>query len=167
MAEFRDNEGRTWLVTVTTTTLKRVKSLLDVDLGKMAADGSLYKVLAEDPILLCDLLYAICKPEADARNIKDEDFGRGLAGDAIDDATTALMEGLIDFFPKGRRELHRKALAKFRTLEQKAIKNAEDRIDSDELDRELDRRLAMPAGRQASLSSATSSAGSPESTPAP
>ena len=167
MAEFRDNEGRTWLVQVTTTTLKRVKSLLDVDLGKMAADGSLYKVLAEDPILLCDLLYAICKPEADARNIKDEDFGRGLAGDAIDAATTALMEGLIDFFPKGRRELHRKALAKFRMLEQKAIKNAEDRIDSDELDRELDRRLAMPAGGQTSLSSATNSAGSPESTPAP
>ena len=160
MAEFRDTEGRTWLVTVTTTTLKRVKALLDVDLGKMAADGSLYRVLADDPILLCDLLYAICKPEADARDIKDEDFGRGLAGDAIDDATTALMEGLIDFFPKGRRELHRKALAKFRTLEQKAIKNAEDRIDSDELDQELDRRLA-------SLSSATSSAGSPESTPAP
>ncbi len=159
MAEFRDNEGRTWLVTVTTTTLKRVKSLLDVDLGRMAADGSLYKVLADDPILLCDLLYAICKPEADAREIKDEDFGRGLAGDAIDDATTALMEGLIDFFPKGRRDLHRKALAKFRTLEQKAIQNAEDRIDSDELDRELDRRLA-------SLSSATSLEGSPASTPA-
>jgi len=160
MAEFRDNEGRTWLVTVTTTTLKRVKSLLGVDLGKMAADGSLYQVLADDPILLCDLLYAICRPEADAREIKDEDFGRGLAGDAIDAATTALMEGLIDFFPKGRRELHRKALAKFRTLEQKAIQNAEDRIESDELDNELDRRLT-------SLSSATSSEGSPESTPAP
>ena len=160
MAEFRDNEGRTWLVTVTTTTLKRVKSLLNVDLGKMATDGSLYKVLADDPILLCDLLYAICKPEADERKLSDEDFGRGLAGDAIDAATTALMEGLIDFFPKGRRALHRKALAKFRTLEAKAIRNAEDRIDSDELDKELERRLA-------SLTSATSSAGSPESTPAP
>ena len=160
MAEFRDNEGRTWLVQVTTTTLKRVKSLLNMDLGKMAVDGSLYKVLADDPILLCDLLYAICKPEADERKLSDEDFGRGLAGDAIDAATTALMEGLIDFFPKGRRELHRKALAKFRTLEARAIRSAEDRIDSDELDKELDRRLE-------SLSSVTSSAGSPESTPAP
>jgi len=160
MAEFRDNEGRPWTIQVTTTTLKRVKSLLGFDLGKMAADGSLYKVLADDPILLCDLLYAICKPQADERKLSDEDFGRGLAGDAIDAATTALMEGLIDFFPKGRRELHRKALAKFRTLETKAIQNAEDRIDSDELDRELDRRLE-------SLSFATSSEGSPESTPAP
>ena len=160
MAEFRDNEGRTWLVQVTTTTLKRVKSLLDMDLGKMAVDGSLYKVLADDPILLCDLLYAICKPEADERKLSDEDFGRGLAGDAIDAATTALMEGLSDFFPTGRRALHRKALAKFRTLEEKAIRNAEDRIESDELDRELDRRLT-------SLRSATSLEGSPESTPAP
>ena len=160
MAEFRDNEGRSWTIQVTTTTLKRVKSLLGFDLGKMAADGSLYKVLADDPILLCDLLYAICKPQADERKLSDEDFGRGLAGDAIDAATTALMEGLIDFFPKGRRELHRKALAKFRTLEAKAIRNAEDRIESDELDKELDRRLE-------SLSFATSSEGSPESTPAP
>ena len=160
MAEFRDNEGRSWVIQVTTTTLKRVKSLLGVDLGKMATDGSLYKVLAEDPILLCDLLYAICKPQADERKLSDEDFGRGLAGDAIDAATTALMEGLIDFFPKGRRELHRKALAKFRTLEVKAIRNAEDRIDSDELDKELDRRLE-------SLSFATSSEASPESTRVP
>ena len=158
MAEFRDHEGRTWTVQVTTATLKRVKSLLGLDLGRMAADGSLYKALADDPIMLCDLLYAICRPEADERKLSDEDFGRGLAGDAIDAATTALMEGLIDFFPKGRRELHRKALAKFRTLEEKAIRNAEDRIESDELDRELDRRLE-------SLSSATSSEGSPGSTP--
>lgn len=160
MAQFRDAEGRTWDVRITTTTLRRVKSLLGVDLGKMATDGSLYTVLADDTILLCDLLYAICRPEADARKIGDEDFGRGLAGDAIDDAATALMEGLVDFFPKGRRDLHRKALAKFRTLEQKAIRNAEERIDSDELDKELDRRLE-------SLNSATSSAASPESTPAP
>ncbi|MFW6159189.1 MAG: hypothetical protein ACOC8E_07520 [Planctomycetota bacterium] len=158
MAEFRDTQDRVWLVQITTATLKRVKALLDLDLGRMAADGSLYQVLANDPILLCDLLYAICKPEADARDVSDEDFGRGLAGDAIDDATTALMEGLIDFFPKGRRELHRKALDKFRALEARAIRNAEDRIASDELDRELERRLG-------SLSSATGSEASPGSTP--
>jgi len=159
MAQFRDNNGRTWEVTVTTATLKRVKSLLHgVDLGKMASNGTIYSALADDPILLCDLLYAVCKPEADAAGVSDEDFGRGMAGDAIDDATTALMEGLIDFFPKGRRNLYRKALTKQHVLTEKAIAMIERRIESDELDNELKRELS---------SSATSSAESPGSTPTP
>ncbi|HUX15214.1 MAG TPA: hypothetical protein VMW52_02010 [Phycisphaerae bacterium] len=160
MAEFRDNEGRSWPVIFTTATFKRVHAALDVDLGRMVSDGSIYEVLADDPILLCNMLYVVCKPDADKRGLSDEDFGRGLAGDVIDDAITALMEGLIDFFPKARRRLHRKALAAFATLEKKALEKAEAMIDSGELEKEIDRRLA-------SLSSATGSEESPESTPAP
>ena len=40
---------------------------------------------------------------AEKQKISDEDFGRGLGGDAIDSATTALLEELVDFFPQRRR----------------------------------------------------------------
>ncbi len=46
-------------------------------------------------------------------------YGTG-GGDAIDSATTALLEELVDFFPKGKRELLAKALGKLKTLENRA-----------------------------------------------
>jgi hypothetical protein len=50
--------------------------------------------LSTDPLLLGDVLFAICKPQADQQQITDEAFGEGLAGNSIDDATGALLEAL-------------------------------------------------------------------------
>ena len=80
-------------------------------------------------MLLCDVVYAACTPEADARSVTDEDFGRAMAGDAIELATTALLEELVDFFPLGKRRLLQKALAKLKDWESKAIGVAEKKLD--------------------------------------
>jgi hypothetical protein len=133
---FVDNTGRAWTVTVNVDAIKRVRGLVNVDLLEVL-DGKLLERLASDPILLCDLVYALCKPEADARQVSDEEFGRAMAGDAIDSATAALMEELVGFFPKGRRELLSKALGKLRTLEAMALRAAEDRLDSPALEQEM------------------------------
>ncbi len=98
MKTFTDNAGRTWTVAVTVDAIKRVRSLVNVDLLEVV-EGKLIDRLYRDPILLCDVLYAVCKPEADAKNITDEEFGRAMAGDAIDHATKALLEELADFSP--------------------------------------------------------------------
>ena len=60
-----------------------------------------------------------------------------MAGDAIDAATTALLEELVDFFPSGKRQILNKALAKLRTFETKALAAADKRLDDPELDRKL------------------------------
>jgi hypothetical protein len=140
MKTFNDNAGRTWTVTINVDSVKRVKSLLDVNLMEVV-DGKLLERLAGDPILLCDVIYAVCKPEADAKNVSDEDFGRAMAGDAIDLATTALLEELVDFFPQGRRNLLRKALAKLKKLESMAIEAAQMRLDSQELEQRMQKEL--------------------------
>ena len=75
-------------------------------------EGKLLERLISDPVLLCDVIYSVCKPEADAKSVSDEDFGRAMAGDAIDAATTAVLEELVDFFPQGRRKVLAKALGK-------------------------------------------------------
>lgn len=98
MKTFTDNAGRTWSVTINVDAIKRVRGMLDIDLLEVV-DGKLIGRLVRDPVLLCDVLYALCQPEATARNISDEEFGRSMAGDAIELATHALLEELADFFP--------------------------------------------------------------------
>jgi hypothetical protein len=50
-----------------------------------------------DPAQLADVLYGLCKKEADATQISDEDFGRALGGDAIALATEAFVEEMFVF----------------------------------------------------------------------
>lgn len=102
MKTFNDNAGRVWTVCVNVDAIKRVRSLAQVDLMEVVG-GKLLERITTDPVLLCDILYAICKTEAEAKNVTDEDFGRMLAGYAIDAATTALLEELVDFFPQAKR----------------------------------------------------------------
>ena len=155
MKTFRDNAGRTWSVTVDVTAVKRVRSLLDVNLLDVL-DGKLIERLAVDPVLLCDVLYALVKPEADAGGVSDEEFGRAMAGDAIEHATTALLEELADFFPQGKRGLLRKALGKLRAWEEKALAAAEMRLESPELEAAMNAAL-----ERAGLTSGGSSGSSP------
>ena len=160
MKTFNDNSGRVWSVSLNVDAIKRVRTLVDVDLMQ-AVGGKLLERLTTDPVLLCDVLYAVCKAEADAKNVTDEEFGRALAGDAIDAATTALLEELVDFFPQAKRRVLGKAMGKLKTLQARALEVAEKRLDSPELEREI----------EAALNGAGSLSGnspvSPESTPAP
>ena len=141
MRTFVDNAGRTWTVAVSVDSIKRVKSLLSVNLLD-AIEGKLIEQLASDPVLLCDVIYVLCKPEADARNVSDEEFGRAMAGDAIDNATTALLEELVDFFPSGKRQVLAKAMAKLKTFQTKAIEAASKRLDDPRLDQQLETLLS-------------------------
>jgi hypothetical protein len=141
MRTFKDNAGRSWTVTVNVDCIKRVRSLLDVDLLE-AAEGKLLERLTSDPVLLCDVLYCACKPQADAERVSDEEFGRSMAGDAIDHATTALLEELVDFFPGPKRLVLRKALEKLKQLETRAYSLVNARLDSPELEKKLEAALS-------------------------
>ena len=160
MKTFKDNADRTWTVTVNVDAIKRVRSLLGVDLME-AVEGKLIERLIGDPVLLCDVIYCVCKEDADAKGITDEEFGRAMAGDAIELATTALLEELVDFFPQGKRQLLRKALAKLETLQETMLAVVSKRLDSPEFDAQLQAEL-----RKLGDSSGDSPASS-QSTPVP
>ena len=76
-------------------------------------------------------------------------------------ATTAVLEELVDFFPQGKRQLLRKALAKLETLQETMLAVVSERLDSPELDAQLLAEL-----RKLGDSSGDSPASS-ESTPVP
>ena len=101
MQTFRDNAGRTWTVSVDVAAIKRVRALAGFDLLSVI-DGKGIDRLVLDPVLLCDVLCAACRPEAERLGVSDEDFGRAMAGDAIEHATRALMEELVSFCPNPR-----------------------------------------------------------------
>jgi len=142
MKTFNDNAARSWTVQVNVDAIKRVRDLAQVNLLEVV-EGKLLERLISDPILLCDVIYCLCKPEADAKSISDVEFGRAMAGDAIDGATTALLEELVDFFPQAKRRVLAKALAKLQKLQTAALAAVETRLDSPELDRQMALRLAQ------------------------
>jgi hypothetical protein len=141
MRTFRDNAGRTWTIAINVAAIKRVRALVNVDLYKLVDDGFRpLGALVGDPVQLADVLYCLCKDEADARQISDEDFGRALAGDAITLATDAFLEELIDFFPEARvRQSLRKIVAESRKVRSRILERAEKVLETFDADREANR----------------------------
>jgi hypothetical protein len=165
MKTFTDNAGRTWTVQINVETIKRVRDLAQLNLLEVI-EGKLIEQLVSDPILLCDVIYIVCKPEADARQISDADFGRAMAGDAIDSATTALLEELVSFFPQAKRRVLAKALAKLQNLQRIVSERAESMLENpnleqqiiqqlDELDRAAQRSPSSSSGNAPAFSAST------------
>lgn len=154
MHTFTDALGRSWSVEITVATLKRIRAVAGVDLLE-AAGGTLLDRLVADPVLLGDVLYAVVKPQADDRKITDEDFGSSLAGDAIDSATTALLEEFVAFFPSPRRRVLAQALAKMAGWRATALAAAEARLNDPGLEAAMQAAL-----RGTSSGPAPASAGS-------
>jgi hypothetical protein len=161
MKTFTDNAGRTWTIAINVATVRRVRDLLGVDLLEIV-EGKLIDRLIRDPILLCDVVYAVCKPEADAQNVTAEQFGQAMAGDAIDHATRALLGNLADFSPSPR---DRANLQRVLAATWQAIETAQDlvqkRLDGGELERVVAQALASVGG------SSPSAPESSDSTPVP
>ena len=149
MHSFKDNAGRDWTIAVNVASIKRLRDTLEVDLMGVI-EGDLLQRLYADPVLLVDVVYVLCKPRADELEVSDEQFGQAMGGDAIELATAALVDEIIDFFPNRRdRERARKVLAKFTTAMERAQDALDLRVESPRLQRELDsivESVGEPAG---------------------
>lgn len=118
MQSFVDLKGRTWDVAITVEAMKRVKRLTGVDLcDHRAALGR----LTNDLPLLCDVLFAVLKPQADSLGVSDEQFGEGLAGDVIAAATDAFLDAWVAFSPPGQRAVLARLATAGRTLAAKVL----------------------------------------------
>lgn len=154
MPTFSDVQGRSWSIAITVATLKRVRALAGIDLME-ALSGTLLDRLVSDPVLLGDVLYACVKPQADERQVTDDDFGRALAGDVIDAATSALLEAFVAFFPNPRRRVLEKAVAKLAGWRTAALTAAEARLDDPRLEAAVQAQLGGGSSGSAPASSAS------------
>lgn len=163
MRTFQDNAGRTWLVGVNVTAVKRARALVGVDLYAVVAGGpETLNGLLGDIVKVVDVLYVVCQDQADKEEVSDEDFGRALGGDALQHAADALVGAIIDFFPQPRvRDALRKVAEADRAVKEKVLALTEERLARIDVAAEAEsalRRWSAPS---------TSARASPASTPAP
>ena len=164
MRQFTDTKERVWDVELNVRQMKRVRDVLGIDLvnviqagkdGAVATD-TLDRV-ANDPILLVDILWVLCEGQAKAAGVTDDDFGSSLAGDSISDATRAFLDELVDFFPGARRLFLKKAVDLARKYETENLEVLKKALASPEFEERLKTSLIPPAASRESA----------ESTPAP
>jgi hypothetical protein len=170
MKTFRDTAGREWAITIDVSAIKRVMKLtfdymgepLKVNLLALVEPNSdLLKKIVEYPPLVCDIAYALCKPQCDEKNVSDEEFGRAMGGDVLERALDLILEEIVDFFPESRRAILRKVLEKGRAFDQKVKSLWATRLAMGELDQIIDQVLQAELKKlEAPLSNGTGSAGS-------
>ena len=167
MKTFTDNMGRTWTLVVNVATIKRVRALCGVDLNSIVEveDGKpsakLLERLSGDPVLLVDVLYAVCRPECEQKGVSDEDFGAAMAGDAVEQATDALLDEIVDFFPAAKRKAFQRILCASRRFGEAARR----RLEATLADGRLEDALVSELERLTGLS--PNAPESAESTPTP
>ena len=136
-ATWKDSEGNVWSMAINVHAIQRARNLVGVNLVDVF-DGKLFVQLSDDPVLLVNTIYAVCKPLADERGMTDEQFGAVLVGDAIDEAAAALVQGILDFFPSGRREVLKRLWEKTTKARSAATTLATSKLDSARIDEALE-----------------------------
>ena len=157
MRQFTDTKERVWEVELNVRQMKRVRDALGIDLvnviqagrdGTVATD-TLDRV-ANDPILLVDILWVLCEGQAKAAGVTDDDFGSSLAGDSIADTTRAFLDELVDFFPGARRLFLKKAVDLARKYERESAEVLQKVLESPEFEERLRTSLKPPAASRGS-----------------
>ncbi len=161
MKSFRDTQGRTWDVEITFGTAIRVKTETGVDLLDLPTTQKCLQDL-QDPFLLGQVLYQVCRRQADERSIPPENFWDGFNADVIHDATDALIEETIFFCRKEVRPALQIALERSREADRRTMEMVQARMGriAEQMDEALESLLT-------STDSATSSPASSASTPQP
>lgn len=170
MHQFKDSSNRPWALSVNISSVKRVRSMLGVDLLAInVGEPPLVMQLDTDPVLLVDVLYVLLKPDLDSAGISDEQFGAALGGDAFDAAREAFWSELTDFFRGLRRAEMVSLIVKARAAVATMIDVGREEIDTDtsDLREKLKAEIAKQKNAPTSTPSSTSSPASSAATPAP
>jgi hypothetical protein len=107
---FKDSEGREWDVGLPWDVVRRLKDKEGINLLEFAEDKfAKFREVMSDPLAMLDLLWAIVKPQAEAKQMTRDQFEKAMGGDALYEAQLS-FEGAYLFFthnPKTRSALKR------------------------------------------------------------
>ncbi len=132
MSSFKDTNGRSWPVRITVATIRRIKDLTGLELGSLSNSQALADI-SGDYLRLSRVLYAIVKPDADAVKITEDQFLDALSGDCLEQASSAFVEALADFFPGAQGRLIRTAMKQAEKQMQDALEKAGQSLESSAL----------------------------------
>lgn len=133
MREFEDDKQEKWQLTINVNAMKRVRARMpDVDLMQIDASPApdkpnLSARLMIDPLLTIDVIFCLLEPDAQSRNVSDENFGERMGGRGLKNALTAFWEELTDFFRQlGRSDLEQIAKTQQTLLAEIVTRKAKD-----------------------------------------
>ena len=143
MAAFKDSNGRDWILRLNVGTIRAIRDKHKVNLATL--DGTAYDQLEGDPELLVDVLWSLCAAQATVANVTEVQFGEAMIGDAIENATAAMLEAIGDFFPSRKRQMVQTLAQKTRAMRelglQKAMAKLEDPALVEKVSAAMDARL--------------------------
>lgn len=147
MREFRDDQGRPWMVALTVAAADRVRGLVTLDVTDDVdqPDGGVQRQTRKVPFDLIDagnihrtlevmrsnyatigeVLYAICRQQVEDKKLTKEQFLEGLRGDALEAGVKALEGELVDFFPTRLRKMVGLLVAKMDEMASELMTRAE------------------------------------------
>ena len=124
MPSFTDVAGREWSVSLHGDAIRQIRAEAVVD--RLANDKpETISRLVDDPCHLVQVLWCVVAEQAERDGISPEQFGRALAGAAVEQATEALLEALCCFFPPRRAGLLRNLLEKLKRVQTLQLEQAE------------------------------------------
>lgn len=126
MATFSDKAGRTWNVRITAYDLREIRDRTGLTLGAMELPA-LFTALA-DPVQLCAVLWCLVADQAAAVDppVSERAFWEAMSDEAVEAASSALVEAIADFCPSRRRaELLKRTAAAGREVEARILAEAE------------------------------------------
>ena len=136
MSQFSDNNGRKWTLALDAPAIRKVRKACSYTYENAAGQsitrsvnlsdgtGEAYGRMADDPVLLIDVLWLLCEEQAEKANVSDVQFGQALVGDAIERATEAVLDAIKDFFPHAKRALMTAVAAKDRKIRELGLEKA-------------------------------------------
>lgn len=129
--KFKDTINNEWDCKITFGIIDQIKELMDIDLSTLSDDPDLFLSIVREPRKFFDLLYAVLKKQADARNMTKDQFDDAISdGAVIEDALDCFVLGIANFSPRQKRDLLLKIWHKITETTSTAIANAEKEVDS-------------------------------------
>jgi hypothetical protein len=141
MQVFKDAAGRDWKIEINLYARGEVLARAGIDF----LDVESIKQLS-DLDTLGRVFYALCREQIDEQKLTERQFAEAFKGDAFDRATAALNAELCDFFPSGKRQVMMKTLKEIQGLNEMALANAHEILDSGQLRSLMARQLKDLSG---------------------
>lgn len=157
MATFYDSEKRPYTLSINLGGVKRVRSVLGVDLMTPYEDNPLVGGRKPvDLVAIIDVIYLLARDDADKHGLTDEQWAAAMGGEQMDAAVAMFYQEWERFFRSLNRPDAAGVIQKTRELMQRAISEAIKRVEAIDLG-----KVVAGAFGNTSSESAASSAGTP------
>lgn len=145
---FNDKNGRQWTLELNVGSARRVKAetgfdILNImDLGDGEGNFSGFEKLASDAGLLVDVIYSLCKSQAEKSGLDGDGFAELFNGDAVEGAADALVKEIIDFSQPLKRKMLTVIYERTKRFREEAMEQMTAELESGKVGEILDAELS-------------------------